>query len=250
MIKQIIRNNIKYLIFLALFGIVGGYFTTVYTLQSIDQEIIGEAVAQAGSIDVLVIVSTLQSLGYALFMGMAGKALAIKLGLWKKLNISNEAITAIWKVCIIGGAAFILADALIFNNFSEVVKNSYAVKPTIEYMIASITYGGVIEEVMMRLFFMTLIAFLIKKFSKNGELTDKILITSNVVSALLFAAGHLPSTAIMIGLTPMIVIRCFVMNGVFGLLFGRLYRKYGIHCSMIAHAGVHIVSKLIWILFI
>lgn len=42
----------------------------------------------------------------------------------------------------------------------------------------------------------------------------------------------------------------FLLNGGFGLLFGWLYRKYGIQYSMLSHALLHIVSKMIWILFI
>ena len=34
------------------------------------------------------------------------------------------------------------------------------------------------------------------------------------------------------------------------LLFGRLYRKHGLRYAMLAHGGCHIVSKLIWLLFI
>ena len=40
------------------------------------------------------------------------------------------------------------------------------------------------------------------------------------------------------------------MNGLFGLSFGWLYRKYGIGYSMLAHFGCHLISKLIWILYI
>ena len=36
----------------------------------------------------------------------------------------------------------------------------------------------------------------------------------------------------------------------FGLAFGWLYRKFGLRYAMIAHGGCHVVSKLIWILFI
>ena len=39
-------------------------------------------------------------------------------------------------------------------------------------------------------------------------------------------------------------------NGGIGLLFGLLYRKYGLRYAMIAHGGCHVVSKLIWILFV
>jgi hypothetical protein len=49
-----------------------------------------------------------------------------------------------------------------------------------------------------------------------------------------------------IGLDALIIVRCFVMNGAYGVIFGELYRKYGIGYAMLAHAGVHIVSKAIW----
>ncbi len=46
------------------------------------------------------------------------------------------------------------------------------------------------------------------------------------------------------------VVRCFVLNGGLGLVFGRIYRKYGIQYVMIGHAGAHIISKIIWLLLI
>ena len=130
--------------------------------------------------------------------------------------------------------------------------NSYAAKPTIPYLLATMTYGAVIEEVMLRLFWMSLVAFVLHKLfgKKHDQPTVAILMIANVIAALLFAAGHLPATAQLLGLTPMIIVRCFLLNGGLGLLFGWLYRKYGLRYSMIAHGGCHIVSKLIWILFI
>ena len=248
--KEMLKNNIKYIIFLAICGLIGGYFTGIYTVQSTPEELIDEALAELGSIEVLYIVITLQGLFYAVVLGVIGKILAIKIGLWRKIEFSKKAIIEILLVTLFGGIIFVMADHLLFNNFSEVVKNSYLVKPTLEYIIASITYGGVVEEVMLRLFFMSLIAWIIQKISKQDKINDSILVVANIISAFLFAVGHLPATVLMIGITPMIILRCLVMNGGFGLMFGRLYRKYGIHCAMLGHAGVHIVSKLIWILFI
>lgn len=130
--------------------------------------------------------------------------------------------------------------------------DSYTTKPTVSYVLATVTYGAVIEEVMLRLFWMSLVAFILHKLfdRKHDQPTTAILIVANVVSALLFAAGHLPATEILLGLSPMIVFRCFLLNGGLGLLFGWLYRKFGLRYAMIAHGGCHVVSKLIWILFI
>ena len=249
--KKLIKDNLKFLIFLAIFGLVGGYFTALYTVQILTQEMLDEVVAQVGSIDVLIAITTLQSLSYAIILGIIGKILAKKIGVWRNVTFNKKGNIELILVTLVGGAAFILLDVLIFGNFSEVIKDSYAIKPTFEYIIASVTYGAVIEEVMLRLFFMSLIAFIIQKIAKKEEMNDTILIIANVIAALLFAAGHLPATIMSISpITPMIIFRCFLLNGGFGLMFGRLYRKYGIHYAMIAHGGVHIVSKLIWILFI
>jgi len=146
----------------------------------------------------------------------------------------------------------ILSDLLVFSRYSQVIADSYLVKPTAVFILASVTYGAVIEEVMLRLFMMSLIAYVLHKLFGRGKREPAvwILISANVLSALLFAAGHLPATAAMMGLTPMILIRCFLLNGGIGLLLGRLYRKYGLRYAMIAHGGCHVVSKLIWILFV
>ncbi|MBR4067439.1 MAG: CPBP family intramembrane metalloprotease [Clostridia bacterium] len=128
----------------------------------------------------------------------------------------------------------------------------YAVKPTIPYLLATVTYGAVIEEIMFRLFMMSLVAFVLHLLfeRKRKEVSTAVLVVANVISALLFAAGHLPVNEMMYGLTPMIVFRCFLLNGVFALAFGWLYRKYGLRYAMIAHGGCHVVSKLIWLLFL
>lgn len=49
---------------------------------------------------------------------------------------------------------------------------------------------------------------------------------------------------------PLLLLRCFLLNGGFGLMFGRIYRKYGIQYAMVSHAVLHIVSKSIWLIFI
>jgi len=112
---------------------------------------------------------------------------------------------------------------------------------------------SVIEEVMLRLFVMSLIAFVFWKlfFRREANPPVGVIIAANIVAALLFAASHLPSTMQMFGeITPMVLFRCFLLNGAAGLAFGFLYRRYGIQYAMAAHAGAHIVWKIIWIIFL
>ena len=251
--KVFIRKYWKTFLFFTLVGLTGGFFTGLYLLDSypvhIQQEILSQGITPA----VLGLVTSVQSAGYGLVLGAIGIILGKKTGLWKdETAITKKPLMITIVISVIGGLALILPDILFFGKYSQVIMDSYAVKPTVPYMIAAVLYGGVIEEVMLRLFMLSLIAFILQKiFAREKELpTTGILIVANVIVALLFAAGHLPATAILMGITPMILFRCFLLNGGFGLLFGWLYRKYGLRYAMLAHGGCHVISKLIWILFI
>ena len=56
-----------------------------------------------------------------------------------------------------------------------------------------------------------------------------------VVTAILFGAGHLPATAALTALTPLVVARALLLNGLGGLVFGWLYAKHGLLAAMLAH---------------
>ena len=130
--------------------------------------------------------------------------------------------------------------------------NSYYEAPSIYKVVVGLLAGGIIEEVMMRLFLMSLLSFIIYKlfYKKEKECPTKVFIMSNVICAILFAAGHLPSTAAFTTLTPLLIFRCFLLNGAYGLSFGYLYRKYSIGYAMISHGLCHLISDILMILFI
>ena len=251
--KAFIKNYWKTLLFFAVVGLVGGYTVGLYQLASYPAELKQEMYAQGLNDTLLGLVTAVQSAGYGLFLGAAGIWLGKKTGLWKdERHITKKPLVAALIISVVGGLALILPDLLFFGRYEPALLDMYAVKPTIPYLLAMVTYGAVIEEVMLRLFMMSLVAFVLHLLfeRKRDGLSVAVLVAANVVSALLFAVGHLPANDVMFGLTPMIVIRCILLNGVFGLAFGWLYRKFGLRYAMIAHGGCHVVSKLIWILFI
>ncbi len=258
---RFIKAYWKTLLFFAVIGLFGGFFTGIYTLNSypadIKQQLLDElnavGLGQVPADMLMGIITAIQSAAYGIVLGAIGIWLGKKTGLWKdERTITKKPLIITIVIAVVGGLAMILPDMLFFGHYSEAIMDSYAVKPTIPYLLATVTYGAIIEEVMLRLFWMSLIAFVLHKLfgNKHDKPTVAILIVANVVASILFAAGHLPATAQLLGLTPMIIVRCFLLNGGLGLLFGWLYRKYGLRYSMIAHGGCHIVSKLIWILFI
>lgn len=231
---------------------IAGYFTILYQLDILDTATIELVISQLGSTRALIAVYVVQITAYAAFCSFLGHILSSKLGLMKPIRFERKTVITTLILSVIGGLLFSL-DYWTFGAVIPGIQKANAAMLNWYTIASCILYGGIIEELMLRLFFMSLIGLLIWKlfFRKCGDVPPGVLITANMIAAFFFAALHLPATVHMFGtLTPLIVFRCFLLNGGFGLLFGWLYRKYGIQYSMLSHALLHIISKLIWFVFI
>ena len=233
-------------------ALVAGFFAARYTLKIVDPAMLNQAVEQIGSETALLAITVAQTVLYALVCGFFGCILADRIGLMRPFRFAKKPLLVTLAASLICGVVFSL-DAWTFGRWIPEIGASYAATGTfdVDTWMASILYGGIIEEVMMRLFLMSLIAFLVWKifFKKRESVPTGVLIAANVAAALLFAAGHIPATLQTFGaLTPLLLLRCFLLNGAFGLLFGRLYRKYGIQYAMLSHLLLHIVSRTIWLI--
>ena len=234
-------------------ALVSGYFTGVYGWAELTGDVKSQILAQIGNnLNLYYLITTLQTLLYALLFGFFGYLLSEKTGLMKPVRFEKKPMMVTIGITLFTGLV-LCTDLFYFRNHIPQVAAIYLGKPSFAYWMASVFYGGVIEEILLRLFMMSLIAFLAWKlfFRRQANPPTGVIIAANIIAALLFAAGHLPSTMQMFGeITPMILLRCFLLNGAAGLVFGYLYRKYGIHYSMMAHAGAHIVWKIIWIILL
>lgn len=233
---------------------VGGWFTTQMTIASVDEKTLETAIQQAGSKEIVILATAVMTVIYAVITGFLGYIIADKLGLIRPFGFAKKQAF----ITLLTGAVcgiVLSTDAFTFAKWIPELSDSYEASKTFDAptWIASILYGGVIEEVMLRLFFMSLLALIGWKLfcKKEDTVPEKVLIVSNLLAAVLFAAGHLPATVQVFGhLTPVILFRCFLMNGAFGIVFGRIYRKYGIQYAMLAHMLTHIVSKTIWLIIL
>jgi hypothetical protein len=252
--KKALKDNLFYIIFLVLTGLIGGVFTAFYIIESTDPALMAEMLAQMGGKNAYVVVSTLQVVSYSLIFGLLGKLISKKAGLWKEVKLEGKKVRKNAACGFVGGVVIMLLDLFVFSAGAdgEAIRNSLILSLSPNSIIASFTYGGIVEELMMRLFLMSLIALVLWKIFCREEATvpTKILVIANVLVAIAFAAGHLPATAMTTGLTPMIVLRCFVLNGSMGLVFGRAYRKDGIAYAMLSHIFAHVGMKLLGLIVI
>ena len=98
-------------------------------------------------------------------------------------------------------------------------------------------YGGIDEEVLTRLFLLSLIAWLGMKLAGKGKrrLSPTVFWAANVIAAIVFGLGHLPSASLVMQITPTVVAIALVLNGIAAVPFGYLYWKRGLEAAMIAH---------------
>ena len=249
--KNFIKDNWKFLLLVLISGLIGGYCVGLYSYSSLSPELLKQIQEQNVTKEMIALSSMIQyGILYGVILASIGIILSKKIKLWNDFKINKKAIMITIIITIIGSLILFPGDKLIFGSFNHWVAEQYTVRPTMEKMIGELLVGGVIEEVMMRLFFMSLVVFIISKIIKKKEISTTVFVVANIISALLFAAGHLPSTAVMTDLTPLIVFRCFLFNGGLGLTFGYLYRKYGIGYAMIAHGLCHLLADIFMLMFI
>lgn len=249
--KKFIKENWKFLLLVLLGGLIGGYCIGLYSYGSLSFELLKQLQDQNVTKEMVALASMIQyGIPFGVILASIGIVLSKKIQLWKEFKINKKAIIVTAIITIIAALVLFPGDKLIFGSINNWVREQYTTKPTINKIIGGLLVGGIIEEVMMRLFFMSLITFIISKIINKKEIPTTVFIVANILAALLFAVGHLPSTATMTTLTPVLIIRCFLFNGGLGLAFGYLYRKYNIRYAMVSHGLCHLISDILMLIFI
>ena len=98
-------------------------------------------------------------------------------------------------------------------------------------------YGGIDEEVLTRLFLLTLLAWFGSRIlrQRKAGLSPAVFWFANIIAAILFGLGHLPSASMVMQITPAVVVLALALNGIAAIPFGYLYWKRGLEAAMIAH---------------
>ena len=97
----------------------------------------------------------------------------------------------------------------------------------------------------MRLGLMTLLVWVGAQLTRTSAPRPVVVWTAIVITALLFGAGHLPTTAAMLPLTPLVIARALLLNGIGGIVFGWLYWKRGLLAAMLAHFSADVVLHVV-----
>lgn len=98
-------------------------------------------------------------------------------------------------------------------------------------------YGGIYEELLARLFLLSLFAWIFNRSWRKPvpRLSSSGFWFANIVVAILFGLGHLPSASLVMAITPLVIAAALLLNGIAALAFGYLFRTRGLEAAMVAH---------------
>ena len=166
-----------------------------------------------------------------------------------RVHISKKWLITSIVVALIGSVMIILLDLFVFSPLIGEPMHQLSSPNWWQGLLASL-YGGITEEIMLRLFGMTFIVWLLARITRKEKenIPTSFYFIAIFVTAIIFGLGHLPATMQVFGeLSTIIVIRALVLNGLLGLWFGYLYWKKGLEYAMIAHMSADIFLHVLFV---
>lgn len=140
---------------------------------------------------------------------------------------------------VAAGGLILILDRYVFLRSLPAGTLDAAVRPARWKGLLASCYGAVVEEVLSRLFLMsTLVWILAWVFGRAGTGT---FLAAVLMSAIAFAAAHLPIAAQLSPLNRPMVTRVLVLNTLAGIVFGLLFWRYGLEHAMLAHFATDLV---------
>jgi hypothetical protein len=180
-------------------------------------------------------------------LGFLGLILWRNLGfpeIWAE-NVTNRQRFLI--PAIVGGALglVLIVSDLVFSNFNGVGRLLHPPFPT--SLVASVS-AAIGEEMLFRLFFISFWTWLVGKVILRGRGLTIVYWVVATCSALAFAASHLPSLMIILGVndptqfSPILLLQVFLLNGLVSIVAAYYFKKYG----FLAPVGVHFWTDIVW----
>lgn len=155
----------------------------------------------------------------------------VKKGNYKKIlkNIAGKSV-----LLGIGTAVIIYVLDPFFTLQGAGITTHQNPAPVWQKLLAAF-YGGITEEILMRLFVMTFFIWMSMKLFKQKQPTNTGIWVSIFLAAIIFGLGHLPITASLTKIDPLVISRAVILNGIGGIVFGWLFWKKGFESAVIAH---------------
>jgi hypothetical protein len=199
---------------------------------------------QGLQLTVLLAISILIGIGCAYRVGL--RSHSIDRWVFHIAKSPSFAVEIEWSLGLGAAAAIVLLllDRLMQPVLPEALRAANSPEPSGLNLLTALFYGGITEEILMRWGLMSLLVWIAWKVLKQGVTlpSQGIYQGAIVLAALVFGLLHLPATAAIVPLTPVVIIRALLLNGIAGIAFGWLFWQYSLEAAMLAHVSVHTFS--------
>jgi len=239
-------SDFKIALMLVPVGIIAGALVGLYQEPMIDPALLAEA---GITTEILALTAAVQSGVLTFIATFVGIKTARRVGLLKPIALTRAGSIAAAVFALVTALVITLSDKLLFAPLiPELAAQSSAYEFSPIYFASGLVYGGIIEELLMRLFLMSGIALgLWKLFDRSAheKPSNWVFIASIIAAAALFALGHWGANEMLYGMNPVVFTRMMILNGIGGIFFGWLYWKHGIQHAILAHAGTHLIAQAV-----
>lgn len=152
---------------------------------------------------------------------------------------------------LVVGLVLVLLLIFVFLPFVPRQPATLAAGAAIWKRVLACFYGGVVEEIVTRLFLLSFFAWLLNKLlhRTQGQLSRGVFWTANILVAIIFGLGHLPIASLMMKVTTAAVVEALILNAIASLTFGYLYWKRGLETAIFAHISADFMLLVIGPMF-
>lgn len=160
----------------------------------------------------------------------------------KRFAFGSTAIISVSVGAALGFVILLLLRSPLGSVLSAMPLSTESAMPLWKRFLACF-YGGLDEEILMRLFLLSFVIWLFRLIGRGAAASRATAVfwASNLLVALAFGAGHLPLAARLAPLVPSLVAMVISLNAIAALGFGYLYWKRGLEAAILAHFCADIV---------
>jgi len=246
---------LKQFAILFILGSVGIAMVTITSIPMVEQQLAKLSPEKLAGVPPLWTLMLLQGLQYSVLLAISilvGIGCAYRIGLRSHLinhwvfhtaKSPSFAVEIKWSLGVgaVAAIALLLLDRLMQPALPEALQAANHTEPSGLNLLTAMFYGGITEEILMRWGLMSLLVWIAWKGLKQGVTlpSQGIYQGAIVLAALVFGLLHLPATAAIAPLTPVVIIRALLLNGIAGIAFGWLFWQYSLEAAMLAHISVH-----------
>jgi hypothetical protein len=239
-------------------GSVGIVMFTIASIPLVEQQLAKLSPEILEKVPPLGILMLLQGLQYSILLAISilvGIGCAYRVGLSSHLidrwvfhtaKSPSFAVEMKWSLGVGAAAAIVilLLDRLMQPVLPEALRAANNTEQSWLNLLTAMFYGGITEEILMRWGLMSLLVWIAWKGLKQGVAlpSQGIYQGAIVLAALVFGLLHLPATAAIVPLTPLVIIRAILLNGIAGIAFGWLFWQYSLEAAMLSHVSFHAFS--------